>query len=180
METAILELEVTMCRATRTVQIIMCSLIALFIVGFLAANSQASSDLKLTKGQTVYVPVYSHIYTRYYRDEMIHRDVVTNVSIRNTDPAYSITVVSADVYDSNGELVKNYLPKALQLNPLASTNLLIQTSDLNGSGGVSLILKWRSENFVNEPIVESIILGSCGTHAASFASHGQVIQELSE
>jgi hypothetical protein len=150
------------------------------MVGFLTTNGQASSDLKLTKGQTVYVPVYSHLYTKYIRGQMVHRDVLTNVSIRNTDPAHSITVVSADVYDSNGVLVKNYVPKPVQLNPLASTNLFIQTSDLDGSGGLSLILKWRSENKVTEPIIESIMIGSCGTHAAAFASRGQVIKELSE
>ena len=169
-----------MCRATREVQIIMCSLIVLFMMGFLSTNSQASSHFRLTKGQTVYVPVYSHIYTRYYRDEMIHRDVVTNVSIRNTDPAYSITVVSADVYDSNGVLVKHYVPKPVQLNPLASTSLFMHTSDLNGSGGVSLILKWRSEDKVTEPIIKSIMIGVCGTHAAAFSSRGQIIEEVAE
>ena len=73
--------------------------------------SALAGELKMTKGQTVYVPVYSHIVVGQRERGNINFDLAINVSIRNTDFKNPIIIISADYYDSNGVLVKKFTTK---------------------------------------------------------------------
>ena len=66
-----------------------------------AADGRINADL--STGQTVYVPVYSHIY-QGDRESPIY--LAVTLSIRNVDPKKPIMVLSADYYDSKGDLLK--------------------------------------------------------------------------
>lgn len=135
----------------------------------------ALCELRQCKGQTVYVPIYSHIY---HGDQQKHPFYLTaTLSIRNTDPDHPITVAIADYYDSDGKLLKNYLPKPLKLNPLSSTYVIIQESDKSGGVGASFIVRWESENKVSEPLIEAVMIGAKGQQGISFTSRGQVIRQ---
>jgi hypothetical protein len=72
----------------------------------LAAANSAAAEIKLLKGQAVYVPAYSHIY---YGDREQPFYLTVTLSIRNTDPVHPITIVSVDYFDSAGKLLKKYL-----------------------------------------------------------------------
>ncbi len=138
-------------------------------------NASAGEPV-LSKGQTVYVPVYSHILVGGGKKK-IPFDLSINLSIRNTDPQNAITIVRADYFDSDGNLVKPFIDKPVVLNPLASTYLYIARSDTSGGWGANYIIQWKSETEVNEPIIESVTYGSRGTHSLSFVSRGKVIKE---
>ena len=69
--------------------------VVFLILGSLVSRSSASEKVTLTKGQTVYVPVYSHILVG---DRELPFAMSANLSVRNTDPANPITVVSVDYY----------------------------------------------------------------------------------
>lgn len=105
---------------------------------FLPAESGwAVRDISLSKGQTIYVPVYSHIYTG---PRIIKLDLTGILSIRNTDPANPITIVAADYYDSEGNLIRHYLTEPLQLKAMASTRYIIELTDKKGGSGANLIV----------------------------------------
>ncbi|UCD35653.1 MAG: DUF3124 domain-containing protein [Nitrospiraceae bacterium] len=127
--------------------------------------------MELSKGQTVYVPIYSHIYTS---PKSVPSDLTAILSIRNTDLKNSVTVVSVDYYDSEGKLIRQYLKTPLELKAMASTRYIVGTYDKEGGSGANFIVRWRSEKEVNAPLIESVMIGNRGL---SFISRGQEISE---
>ena len=162
----------------RPLSVTMFFLLSLFVIA-IALNFQSAlaGELKMIRGQTVYVPVYSHIIIGERERGSVNFDLSINLSIRNTDPKNPITIISADYYDSNGEVVKKFVTKPMTIKPMASTYYFIAQSDKSGGWGANYIVKWKSEKKVNEPIIESVTYGSRGNHSISFVSQGRVISE---
>ncbi len=144
----------------------------LLIFGIRTAG--ASSEMVISTGQTVYVPVYSHIYSGD-REHPFYLTVT--LSIRNTDPKHAITLLSVDYYDSKGKLLKRYLEGPITLDALASTRYIIKESDKSGGSGANFIVKWKSDAEVNAPVIESIMIGTKTQQGISFISRGRVIQQ---
>ena len=135
--------------------------------------AQAASEGELSKGQLVYVPVYSHVY---YGDLEKKFLLSGTVSIRNTDPNHAITIMLADYYDSDGKVIKSYVPKPLTLNPMASTRFVVKESDTKGGSGANFLVQWRAETEVNEPIMEGVMIGAAGQQGISFTSRGKALR----
>ena len=152
-------------------------LVLTVIATTLNSQSVLASELKMIRGQKVYVPVYSHIIIGERERGTVNFDLAINLSIRNTDSKNPITIISADYYDSNGVVVKKYITKPVTLKPMASTYFFVAQSDKSGGWGANFIVEWKSEKKVNEPIIESVTYGSRGTHSVSFVSQGKVINE---
>ena len=143
-----------------------------------ATLSHAESGIKLWKSQSVYVPIYSHIFLR--GDERVSLDLSANLIIRNTDSANSIQITEVIYYDSEGELIKSYLSSPKNLKPMASTYFLIETVDTRGGWGANFIIKWESVNNVTEPLIEAIHSGAVGTKGYTFSSRGLAIKGVHE
>jgi len=152
---------------------ISCGFILTVILLFM--TNHALSEVKRCTGQTVYVPIYSHIYSGDREHPFL---LAATLSIRNTDPDHPITVIEIDYYDSNGKLLKKHLQKHLTLNAMASTRIVIKESDKSGGSGANFIVKWESKNKVTEPVIESIMIGTQVQQGISFTSRGQVIREI--
>jgi len=136
-----------------------------------------ASDIELKKGQTVYVPAYSHVFVG---DRALPFNLAITLAIRNSDPKHGITVVSADYFNSNGKLVRGFLTDTIKLSPLASTTMFIQEKDTSGGAGAGFIVKWKSEKEVNAPVIEAIMIGARSGQGISFVSPGREIRETSE
>ena len=100
------------------------------------------------------------------------------VSIRNTDPNHAIRIILADYYDSDGKVIKSYLPKPFTLNPMASTRFVVKESDTKGGSGANFLVQWRAEEEVNEPIMEGVMIGTAGQQGISFTSRGKAIKNI--
>ena len=72
-------------------------------------------------GQMVYVPVYSHIYAKGGKPFLLE----ATLSVRNSDPSEDLTIASVRYYDTNGNLIKDYLEKPMLLKPLATAEFLV-------------------------------------------------------
>ncbi len=137
----------------------------------------AGSDLMLSmlsKGGTVYVPAYSHVY---HGDREHPFYVATALSIRNTDLKHPITIVELNYHDAKGQLLKKWLDEPLQIGPQATEEAIVKESDKRGGFGAHFIVRWQSGQEVNPPIMESVIIGSSGQQGISFTSRGQAIRE---
>ena len=134
----------------------------------------AASEVRLSKGQTIYIPIYSHIYSGNKERPF---DLAATLSIRNTDPNYPISIIEVDYYDSEGKLLKKYIQSPLQLKGLSTTRYVIMESDKTGGSGANFIVKWKSEHIINAPIIESIMIGTSSQQGVSFTSRGQAIEE---
>ncbi len=146
----------------------------IFLAGILAPVDISAEDIKLSSGQTVYVSIYSHIYSGLKARPF---DLAAILSIRNTNPNNSITLRSVKYYDSDGKLLKEYLSIPLQLNALVSTRYIITEGDKAGGSGANFLVKWKSEKKVNPPIIEGVMIGTHSGQGISFVSRGQVIKE---
>ncbi|WP_298266843.1 DUF3124 domain-containing protein [Geobacter sp.] len=152
-------------------------LVALFCLTFGAVPTPgwpASSEVRLSKGQTVYVPVYSNVFSGP-RSRPFH--LATTLSIRSTDLSASFRVTSIDYYDTNGKLVRRYLEKPIVLGPLASSYIHIEEKDVSGGFGANFIVKWEADRVINAPIIECVMIGATGGQGISFVSPGQEIKE---
>jgi hypothetical protein len=128
----------------------------------------------LVRGQTLYVPAYSHIYVR---DAERTVDLATTLSIRNTSPEASITLSALDYHDSNGALVRSYLDTPRRLGPLASTYVVVEQDDVRGGVGANFLVRWRAAQPVHPPVVETVMITSEASLGISFRSTARVLYE---
>ena len=150
------------------------------IVVFLSAacgSTTVQAETGLSKGQTVYVPVYSHIYSGN-RENPIY--LAATVSIRNVDPENPLTLVQVDYYDSDGRLIQHYLEKPVALAALASTRYIIKESDKKGGSGANFIVRWQSTKAINAPLIEAIMISTKSQSGISFTSRARVLVETRE
>jgi hypothetical protein len=146
----------------------------LMIMGIFRTDGYADSNIRLSKGQTVYVSAYTHIYSGLKGRPF---ELGTTLSIRNTDPKHPITLVSVRFYDTDGKLLKDYLGEPVRLNALVSTRYVIKEGESGGGSGANFLVTWKSEKMVNPPIIETIMIGTRSGQGISFVSKGQVIQD---
>ena len=139
--------------------------------GFITRTADA--DMRLYKGQTVYVPVYSHIYSGD-REQPFY--LAATLSIRNTDTKHAITLMAVDYYDSDGKFLKHYLEKVLPLSAMATKRYVVPESDKSGGSGAKFIIKWQSGEPVAEPLIESVMISTKTQQGISFTSRGRVLE----
>ena len=151
--------------------------LALMMTGIITSAGQAAGDIYLSKGQSVYVSIYSHVYSGIKARPF---DLVAILSIRNTDINQPVTIVSVKYYDTEGNLLKEYLDEPLQLKALASTRYIVKEDDKAGGSGANFIVKWKSDRKITPPIIEAVMIGTHSGQGISFVSRGQVIEEHSE
>ncbi|OHE60032.1 MAG: hypothetical protein A2Z47_03205 [Thermodesulfovibrio sp. RBG_19FT_COMBO_42_12] len=144
-------------------------------VCFLPICAHAKSDVELSSGESVYVSIYSNIYSG---PKAVRLELAAMLSIRNTDPKYPITILKADYYDTSGKMIDSYVKKPLKLKPLETTYVYIKEYDKRGGPGANFIVKWQAEKKVNQPIIEGVMLGT--RQGVSFICPGQIITEHSE
>ena len=161
-------------KSKRRLPILICLCLSIVLTGILAPVDISAEDIKLSSGQTVYVSIYSHIYSGLKARPF---DLAAILSIRNTNPNNSITLRSVKYYDSDGKLLKEYLSIPLQLNALVSTRYIITEGDKAGGSGANFIVVWKSDRKVNPPIIEAVMIGTHSGQGISFVSRGQVIKE---
>ncbi len=135
--------------------------------------SESPPAVHLAKNQSLYVPVYSHVYIR---DGEPFRLTAT-LSIRNTDSLNPLLVQSVRYYDSEGKLLRRYLEQPLKIAPHATTEFLVEERDTLGGAGANFVVEWASENPLTQPVVEAVMIGASGQQGISFVCPGVVISE---
>jgi hypothetical protein len=107
-------------------------------------------------GQTLYLPIYSHIW----HGEMDKKGqpmkvlVSVSVSIRNTDPVRSISIPSALYYDTDGKKLREYVTSPRVIGPMGTYELFVPRSDDTGGSGANFVISWKSDAPASPPIVE--------------------------
>ena len=159
---------------TGIMQILCPMLVTVVLLTAVATTPAAGSDTALSRGQTVYVPIYSHIYSGLKGRPF---SLAATLSIRNTDPKHAITLVSVKYFDSDGKLVKEYLDKPAELKAMATTRYILTEGDTTGGSGANFLVKWQSPVKVNSPLIEAVMIGTRSGQGISFVSRGQAINE---
>lgn len=155
----------------RTCRLVAGAFVLWQVLGWGSAHSAWAADER-SSGQSIYVPVYSHIFIG---DRAATFDLAATLSVRNIDPVHSISVTTADYHDSTGRLLKKHIETPVVLKPLASTEVFIPESDTSGGFGASFIVRWRSDKPVVPPVVECVMIGTRSGQGISIVSPGRVI-----
>jgi len=126
----------------------------LFALSSGLANAQSPPGRSL--GQVLYLPIYSHIWHGEMNDkgQPMKALVSVSVSIRNTDPAKSIRVTSAQYFDTDGKKLREYLPSPKTISPMGTYEIFVPRSDDSGGSGANFVIAWKSGTPASPPIVE--------------------------
>ncbi|HEY9638977.1 MAG TPA: DUF3124 domain-containing protein, partial [Coleofasciculaceae cyanobacterium] len=131
---------------------------------------------KMIAGQTLYVPIYSHIYT-WEQSRILN--LTATLSIRNTDLTHRIIVTAIDYYNSSGKRVRKYLEQPGELQPLAAASFVVNQEDTSGGSGAAFIVEWVAATEVSAPVIEAVMINTSGNQGISFVSPGRVINSRS-
>lgn len=112
-----------------------------------------------------YVPVYSHIYTED-RDRVLN--LAETLSVRNTDDANAIVISSVRYQSNTGKLIREYVPKPVLLEPMATADFVVRLDDTSGGSGASFVVEWQGSKTVNPPLIEAIMISTGSGRNLSF------------
>ncbi len=118
--------------------------------------------------QKVYVPIYSDIYNKRRSSKVL---LTATLSIRNTSMVDSLFIEKVDYYNTEGELVRNYIENPIFLKPLETIDYVIEEEDEVGGTGANFILQWGAHSHVT-PIFQGVMVGTIGQHGFAFTTNG--------
>ena len=124
----------------------------------------------LSKGQSLYLPVYSHMLYGNLGAKGKASQVLlsTLVSIRNTDGRRPLRVLSARYFDTNGKLLAERVPTPILIPPLGTFELFVELNDASGGSGANFVIRWDAEQPVSPPLVEGLHANMDGGKAVIF------------
>lgn len=139
--------------------------------------AMAETALGRSVGQTLYLPIYSHIWHGdMTNDGQRARTLVSvSVSIRNTDPVRAIRVLSAQYYDTDGKKLKEYVTSPKIVGPMGTYELFVPRSDDSGGSGANFLIVWKSDAPASWPIVEGLHANLPAGRAIAFTSSARAL-----
>ncbi len=132
-----------------------------------------------SKGQTVYVPIYSELRhgnaSSSGRGDSLLLSVL--VSVRNTDPKTTIRVVSAPYYNTDGSLIRNSVPSPRSVPPFGTLEIFVELRENAGGSGANYAIKWDAPTPVSPPTIEALHSRFQAGYSVAFISRGRAISE---
>ena len=142
-----------------------------------AANAQEVRSL--STGQTIYLPIYSHmLYGNLGKSGRASQVLLSAlVSIRNTDPRRPLRILSARYYDTHGKLLGERVPTPTTLPPLGTLELFVELNDASGGSGANFLIHWDAVAPINPPLVEALHANMDGGKAVIFMTQSTPIND---
>ncbi len=133
-------------------------LLALTVLFWISGSIRAQEAPGLSTGQSLYLPIYSHMYhgDPDAKGKPLRTLLSAHVSIRNTDSRSAIKVVSARYYDTDGRLVREYVPAPRVIQPLGTLELFVPLTDMSGGSGANFLIEWKSDVPANPPMADAL------------------------
>ena len=153
--------------------------LALLLGGAPAQAQETAPVPVLSRGQTLYLPVYSHLWhgnrDKQGRPEIAYLSAL--VSIRNTDPTRPLRVTQARYYDTAGKALRDFVGQAQTIPPLGTLELFIERREAEGGSGANFLIRWQADAAINPPVVEAVHADLYGNRAISFNTQARPISE---
>ena len=126
----------------------------------------------ITKRETVYLPVYSHVYT----SEEKYEPMGITLSIRNTDSKENLLVEKILYYNTGGDLIETYVSSPHILEPMGSIDFVVDLQDMRGGSGANFIIKWAGTEKLSSPVIQAVMVNNAGNRAFAFITNGQKVE----
>lgn len=123
----------------------------------------------LAINDTVYVPVYSEIFSRDDKNQLL---LTSTLSIHNTSLKDSLYIYKIEYYSTDGKLIRNYSKNGKWLKPLQTKNIVIDQIDKEGGVGANFIVYWGANKKGLKPLMQSIMVIADGPKSFAFTSDG--------
>lgn len=133
----------------------------------------------LSAGQTIYLPIYSHmLYGNLGKSGKASQVLLSAlVSIRNTDGRRPLRILSARYYDTHGKLLGERTPTPIVIPPYGTFELFVELNDASGGSGANFIVKWDAEAPINPPLIEALHANMDGGKAVIFMTQSVPIND---
>lgn len=154
--------------------------VTLIFALFTASTASFAQDARpLSKGQTLYLPIYSHmLYGNLGKSgKASHALLSALVSVRNTDGKRALVIRSAKYYDTHGKLLQDRISAPVTLPPYGTMELFIELNDASGGSGANFIIKWDAEQPINPPLLESLHANMDGGKAVIFMTQAVPVSD---
>lgn len=118
---------------------------------------------------TVYVPVYSDIYSQGKHLRFL---LTSTLSIRN--PSYTDTIVvnKIEYFDTRGNMVRAFIDHPIYVLPMATVEYVIDESDKSGGSGANFIVMWSAKNEYVKTVIQSVMISVSGQQGVAFSTDG--------
>jgi hypothetical protein len=145
---------------------------------FVAAAPANADEPALSKGQTLYLPIYSHVWHGDLKDRgyPLKIQVSALISIRNTDLKYPIRVISARYFDTGGKQLHEYITTAKTIPPMGTYELYVERKESAGGSGANFLIVWEAGTPANLPVVEAVHADIQGHRTLSFITTARAIR----
>lgn len=145
---------------------------------FLYLPASAQEAAAPSKGQLVYLPVYSHIYHGSLDRKGKPGKVMLSalVSIRNTDPRRAIRVTAARYFNTEGRLLREFVPTPRTVPAFGTLELFLEQHDESGGSGANFAITWDADTPVNPPVIEAVHAAIEGARSLLFVTAGTPIR----
>jgi len=148
--------------------------ISLILINFLIPCESSAGELSIAG--TIYVPVYKSFYQSYGSTRDAY-SLTSTACLHNTDPKVAIVVHTIEYYDSDGKLINKLIDVPMTIKPWTSREITLERSTQAEDFGANLIIRWKSGQPVNHPLVEVLMVGQVLNRGVSFLTRGQEIKE---
>lgn len=145
---------------------------------FAAAASANADEPALSKGQTLYLPIYSHVWHGDLKagGYPLKSLVSALVSIRNTDLKHPIRVLSARYFDTGGKPLHEHIAAAKIIPPMGTYELYVERKESAGGSGANFVILWEAAMPANLPVVEAVHADIQGHRTLSFITTARAIR----
>jgi hypothetical protein len=152
---------------------------ALFFAACSLSTAGFCQERPLSKGQSLYLPVYSHmLYGNLGKSGRASYVLLsTLVSIRNTDGKRPLRITSARYYDTHGALLGERVPSPVVVPPYGTLELFVDMNDASGGSGANFVVKWDADQAVNPPLIEGLHVNMDGGKAVVFTTQAVPVSE---
>lgn len=152
--------------------------IALLALLLLHVAPGRTEEPVLSQGQTLYLPVYSHVWhgNRVIDGRHPMKNLMSVlVSVRNTSLKTPIRLLFARYYNTDGKLLKDYVRTPQTIAPLGTFELFVEQRESEGGSGANFILQWDASRPTNPPVVEAVHVDIQGNRTLSFTTTARAI-----
>ncbi len=123
----------------------------------------------------IYVPIYSDIYVNKQTQKNL---LAATLSIRNTSHSDSLFVSKIDYFNTEGNLVRNYIKNPISLPPMGTINYVIEKDDDTGGAGANFIVELSATKEKIKPLIQAIMIGENGNNQSfAFSTDGYSVKE---
>ncbi|MGE5466885.1 MAG: DUF3124 domain-containing protein [Ignavibacteria bacterium] len=146
--------------------------IAVCLFALLSFAATAQEPPALTRGQLVYLPVYSHVYYGSLDRKGAPSKALLSamVSIRNTDPKRPIRVKSARYFNTEGKLLREIVSTPTPVPAFGTLEFFIEQHDDSGGSGANFAIAWEADAPVNPPVIEAVHASFEGARSVLFST----------